>query len=158
MAIFYQKWENKNPELFKDFHPIIINGENKIEFNFDEIFEEKHFEYNMDEINYLENKATSTFVFQGCNKDIDCILMDNRSNDFMYNEETTKFTNQLLLLMGEDTQFNWSFTLMVSGGYPEGYSQTCQIEITANSESENPKINIEWTVDEDEDEDWDDED
>jgi len=158
LDIFYKKWEDKNSELFKDFHPVIINSQNEIEFNFDEFLniEEKHCIYDMDDINKLENKATSTFVLQGCNiVNCSCCTLMDESKDFTYNEEMTKFTNQLLLLMGENTQFYWTFTLMVEGGLGAGFSETCQIEVTANPESEMPIINIEWTIDEDEDDDWD---
>jgi len=130
---FYKKWENE----IEGFKPVSINESNEIVFDFDTI-------------EWMEDDRIAPFILQGIENGEGIHWGSTFQEDFMFNEEISKFTNQLLLLFGENAEFYFHFA--VSDCY--GNWEYVGITITANQKSDLPSVKVNWdfeAVEDDED-------
>lgn len=135
----YEKWEDKHPEVFKDFRPVnVIDG--KIKLNGSNGWE--------------DDKYLLPFVVQGgdfnsfdpsySGKEIGWGREENFKNDII-----SSFTNDLVKLFGENAGINFAWQVTADDGY-ESYS----VFITPNFENQFPNIDARATFyNEEEDED-----
>jgi hypothetical protein len=136
----YKIYEEKDPDFFKDFRPVIISEEkNKIAFDKD-IFKD-----------WEENKSLIPFVIQDGNFKERNISWGWQMEEHFDNKLVQEFTNDLLKLMGEGALISFSFDVNADDVYEE-----YEIDISPNFNSEIPDIKFYATFhsEEDEDSDW----
>lgn len=135
----YKNWETKHPKVFKNFKPLLISENNELDFN-EDFFD-----------SWEDDEFKIPFVLQGGNFSEQNISWGWKSNQHMENELVSKFTNDLMKIVGSGSELTFAFQIIADDGY-EGYS----IYITPNFESDFPGVNLTATFYEDDegDDDW----
>ena len=122
----YDKWETKNPEIFSNFRPVILN-EDKNEI----IFNEDFFNDWENSIPYTEeNKYKFAFIIQGgdgLEKEVNWGTDVEGSFDESigtysrtFNAEVAHLTNDIMKLLGELAEMNFYFSVSGSS-FSEDY-------------------------------------
>ena len=137
----YKIYEEKDPDFFKDFRPVIISEEkNKIALDKD-IFKD-----------WEENKSLIPFVIQGGNFKERNISWGWQMEEHFDNKLVQEFTNDLLKLMGEGALISFSFDVNADDAYEE-----YEIDISPNFNAETPDIKFHaayHSEEDEEDSDW----
>ena len=139
----YNNWNNKHPEIFKDFRPIIISNNELV--------------LNNNLIGWEDDDYLLPFVVQGgefpsYGQPGKHISWGWNREDKFKNDIISEFTNDLLKILGNDVELNLYWQVTTDGGY-ESYVTN----ISANNDSKFPKIDGCATWYEDYDEDYDEE-
>lgn len=135
----YKNWETKHPEIFKNFKPLLISENNELDFN-EDFFD-----------SWEDDEFKIPFVLQGGNFSEQNISWGWQMNEHMENKLVSKFSNDLMKIVGTGTEITFTFQITADDGY-EDYS----IYITPNFESDSPDIELTATFygDDEEEDNW----
>ena len=139
----YDKWETKNPDIFSNFRPVILNEDKN-----DIIFDEHFFNEWENAIPYTEeNKYKFTFIIQGGDglekevnwgTDVEGSFDDSiKTYSRTFNAEVARFTNDIMKLLGEYAEMNFYFS--VSGS---SFLENYHIMLETNEEEDYPLVSF----------------